>query len=327
VKVCIVGCGAIGGLLAGFLSKTSVDVTVIDRGDQFLALREQGLELVTMEGVKERRGNLCVADSLRSCGNFDVVFLAVKAHEISALADDLPALFNDQTVLVTLQNGLPWWYFLRHGGPFEGHIIQSTDPDGRLSDIIDPGRIIGCVAYPAAEVIEPGVVRHMEGIRFPVGELDGRTTSRVQRVSDLLIGAGLKAPVLENIREEIWLKAWGNLAFNPISALTHATMAEIALNPLSRDYTAQLMGEAQLVANKLGVKFRVPLQRRLEGAEKVGGHKTSMLQDALAFRPMEVDAVLGSVIELAALAEIEVPHLKGLYALCNLRNEINLKDR
>ena len=326
MKVCIVGCGAIGGLLAAFLSRTSADVTVVDRGDQYLAIRDHGLVLVNTMGKKELLKNLRVTDSFENCGNFDVVFLAVKAYEIDALSTGLPALFHDRTALVTLQNGLPWWYFQRCGGSFEGRSIRATDPGGRLSKLIDSQRIVGCVAYPAAEVVEPGVIRHIEGVRFPLGELDGQITPRAKQISELLSEAGLKSPVLEDIRSEIWLKAWGNLAFNPISALTHATMAQIARFPQTNEYAAQLMREAETVANKLGVDFRVSLEQRLLGAEKVGEHKTSMLQDMQALRPMELDAILGTVIEMAALVGVGVPYLKGLYALCSLRDAINMEQ-
>ena len=314
MKICIVGCGAIGGLLAGYLAKTAAEITVVERGEQLLALRERGLLLHEATGNCSRIDTLTVLDSLRDCGTFDVVFLAVKAHEIEPLAAELARVVAGHTTLVTLQNGIPWWYFQRHGGSFEGTVLRSVDPGGRLSTRFDPARILGCVAYPAAQVIEPGVIRHIEGIRFPLGELDGTVTPRALRISALLGDAGLKSPVLEDIRGEIWLKTWGNLAFNPVSALTHATMAEIAIHPHSRAYVVQLMSEARAVAARLGVEFRVPLERRLQGAEQVGGHKTSMLQDVLAQRPLELDAILGAVIEIAALVDVAVPALQGLYA-------------
>ncbi|MBP8924340.1 MAG: 2-dehydropantoate 2-reductase [Pseudomonadales bacterium] len=327
MKICIVGCGAIGGLLAAYLSKTNAEITVVERGEQFLALRERGLSLRDTAENCWQIDALTVVDSLSACATFDVVFLAVKAHEIEPLVAELPRVFAPHTTLVTLQNGIPWWYFQRHGGNFEHTVLHSVDPGGRLSAQIDPARILGCVAYPAAQIMEPGVIRHIEGVRFPLGELDGSDTPRARQLSGLLTEAGLKSPVLEDIRGEIWLKAWGNLAFNPVSALTHATMAEIAIHPHSRDYVVQLMSEAREVAKQLGVEFRVPLERRLQGAEQVGGHKTSMLQDVLARRPLELDAILGAVIEIAALVDVAVPALKGLYGLCSLRNEINLGHR
>lgn len=322
--ICIVGCGAIGGLLAAYLSGSTARITVVDQDQQFRALRENGLELQSLDGQKKLIRNLTVLDSIKQCGSFDVVFLGVKAYQIASLAEELAPLLNENTALITLQNGIPWWYFQRQGGPLRGRSLEAIDPGGKLAGLIDPRHIIGCVAYPAAEVVKPGVIRHIEGVRFPIGELDGKTSPRAVRISELLVSAGLKSPILEDIRSEIWLKVWGNLAFNPISALTHATMAEIAICPETREYTIQLMNEAEAVANSLGVRLRVPLERRLKGAEGVGGHKTSMLQDVLSGRPLELGAILGAVIEIAALQHIDVPNLKGLYALSSLRNAINL---
>lgn len=325
MKVCIIGCGAIGGLLAAHLAATPSEITVLERGKQFEALRDHGLVFQSSDGSQQVIHNLNVVDDLRDCGVFDVVFLAVKAHEIASLAADIPRLFSDHTVLVSLQNGIPWWYFQRHGGDLEGRHLKATDPDGALLQNIDSSRILGCVAYPAAEIVSPGLVRHVEGVRFPLGELDGMLTQRASDISELLISSGLKSPVLADIRSEIWLKAWGNLAFNPISALTGATMAEIVQHSHTRDFVVELMTEAQSVADKLGVGFRVPLEQRIRGAEKVGGHKTSMLQDILAKRPLELNGVLGSVIEIAGMVDVSVPNLKGLYALGSLRNDINLE--
>lgn len=324
MKVCIVGCGALGGLLACFLSRSGVELTVVDRGRQYEAIRDNGLVLVDRNGDRGRVKNIEVSDSLQHAGDFDTIFLAVKAHEIGALAEDLSACMNSGSVLVTLQNGIPWWYFHNHAGPWENHVIEATDPGGFLSTKLNSHNIIGCVAYPAAEVAEPGVIHHIEGVRFPLGELSGRQSPRVQKIADTLVGAGLKAPVLDDIRSEIWLKAWGNLAFNPISALTHATMSQIATYEPSRKYVIALMHEAEEVAKALGINLRVPLERRLQGAAKVGNHKTSMLQDSLTLRPMEIDAILGAVIEIADLVEYNVPHLASLYALCSLRNTANL---
>ncbi len=324
MRICILGCGAIGGLLAGYLATTDAELTVIDRGEQYRALREGGLVLRRDGEADQRITDLNVVDHCEGLGRFDYLFLAVKAHEIGELAAGIRSLLEQDAVLVTLQNGIPWWYFQRHGGPLDGQVLAATDPGGRLAGMIDPGRLIGCVAYPAAEVVAPGVIHHIEGTRFPVGELDGRSTPRLAGLSQLLVGAGLKSPMLEDIRSEIWLKAWGNAVFNPVSALTHATMAEIARFPPTRDVVADLMREAEQVAGRLGISFRVPLERRLQGAEQVGGHRTSMLQDALQLRPMELDAILGSVLELADLTGVDAPGLRSLYALCSLRNRVNL---
>jgi 2-dehydropantoate 2-reductase len=271
MRICILGCGAIGGLLAGYLAKTDVELTLVDRGEQYRALREKGLILRRFEEANQRFTNLNVVNHCEDLGRFDYIFLAVKAHEIGALAAGIRGMLGQGSVLVTLQNGIPWWYFQRHGGALEGRVIETTDPGGQLAGMIDAGKVIGCVAYPAAEIVSPGVVRHIEGIRFPVGELDGQATPRLAELSQLLVTAGLKSPMLEDIRSEIWLKAWGNAVFNPVSALTHATMAEIARFPPTRDVVADLMREVGQVAGALGITFRVPLER-VAGCPAVAAH-------------------------------------------------------
>jgi len=219
---------------------------------------------------------------------------------------------------VTMQNGIPYWYFHRHGGELAGSIVRSVDPGGLIGRRIPPQRVIGCVVYPAAELVEPGVVRHIEGERFPVGELDGRTTERVTRVSQCLTHAGFKAPVLMDIRSEIWLKLWGNLTFNPISALTRSTLVDICQFPATRQLATAMMTEAAAIAHKLGISFRVELERRIAGAERVGKHKTSMLQDVEAGRAPELEALVGSVVELGRLTRTNTPHIDAVYGLTHL---------
>jgi 2-dehydropantoate 2-reductase len=243
----------------------------------------------------------------------------MKAHQLEAVVDALPPLLHAGTTIVPMQNGIPYWYFQRHGGPHEGTRVTSVDPHGRIAAAIDPARVLGCVVYPASELVAPGVVRHIEGDRFPLGELDGRTgTERVQRIAACFANAGFKSPVLDDIRAEVWLKLWGNLTFNPISSLTHSTLVDICRYPLTRELATRMMGEAQAVAHKLGITFRVPLEKRIAGAEKVGAHKTSMLQDVEAGREPEIDALLGSVVELARLTDTPTPHIDSLYALVKL---------
>jgi 2-dehydropantoate 2-reductase len=217
-----------------------------------------------------------------------------------------------------MQNGIPYWYFERHGGALEGTRVHSVDPTGIVGECIPASRVIGCVVYPASELVAPGVVKHIEGDRFPVGELDGSASERVQRISACFTNAGFKAPVLPSIRAEIWLKLWGNLTFNPISSLAHATLVDICRYPLTRALAASMMGEAQTVANKLGIEFRVSLDKRIEGAEKVGKHKTSMLQDIEAGRAPEIDALVGTVVELGRLTATPTPHIDTVYALVKL---------
>jgi 2-dehydropantoate 2-reductase len=226
-----------------------------------------------------------------------------------------------------MQNGIPFWYFHQHGGALAGSVVRSVDPEGALLAGIPVDRVIGCVVYPASELVAPGVVRHIEGDRFPIGELDGSTSDRVQRVSACFTHAGFKSPVLADIRAEMWLKLWGNLTFNPISSLAHATLVDICQYPLTRELAASMMREAQAVANKLGIEFRVPLEKRIAGAEKVGKHKTSMLQDIEAGRAPEIDALVGSVVELGRLTDTPTPHIDTVYALVKLLSRTMSEER
>ena len=323
LSVCIAGCGAIGGLLAAHLIDSGARVTLLDRGEQLKALQTRGLSLYDSDELRWHHENLNVTGDSRDCGVHDLVIVAVKAHQIAELCPDISALFKPDTVVLTVQNGIPWWYFQNLPGPYADRSLKALDPDGRIAAMINADRIVGCVAYPAAELVEPGIIRHVEGSTFPLGELDGTDSARCQKISDLFVAAGLKAPVTGDIRAEIWLKAWGILAFNPVSALTHATMRQICQDEHTRAYVVSLMTEAAAIAAQLGITFRVPMERRLQGAERVGEHRTSMLQDLDAGCRMELDAVLGSIIELGELTGVEIPNLKGLYALAKLRDRIN----
>ena len=317
VKICVVGAGAIGGYMAVRLADAGHEVSVVARGPHLAAIRGRGLTLI--EADAERTiAPAAATDDLRELGAHDIVLLALKAHQITPVAADLAGLLAPEGVLVTLQNGIPWWYFQKLGGEFAGRVVETVDPGGTLARTIDPDRLIGCIAYPAAIIAEPGVIRHVEGNRFPLGELDGSETPRVQRVSETFTGAGFKARILDDVRSEIWLKLWGNLTFNPISAMTHATLVDICQFPLSRELAVALMTEAQAVGERLGAHFRVPLERRINGAEAVGRHKTSMLQDVEAGKPLEIDGMLGAVVELADATGIPVPALRTLYACVSL---------
>ena len=246
------------------------------------------------------------------------MLLALKAHQVTAVAKDLPRLFHAGTAVVTFQNGLPWWYFHKLAGPFEGRPVAAADPDGQVAANIGAERVIGAVVYPASELIAPGVVKVVEGNRFTIGEPDGSKSERVQRLSEALTKAGFKAPISPDIRTEIWLKLWGNATFNPISALTHATLADICRFPETRALAHAVMTEAQAIAEKVGAKSRVSIDKRIAGAEAVGAHKTSMLQDVEAGRALELEALAGSVIELARLTETPTPHLDAIYACARL---------
>lgn len=317
MKVCVVGAGAIGGLVGARLALSGAEVTFVARGANLEALRSRGIKLVGHDGTEEVATNI-KAGSFAEVGKQDLVILGMKAHQVEPILNDLQQILHDDTIIIPMQNGIPWWYFQRHGGPFEGKHVESVDPGGKIASTIDPKRILGCVVYPASELTAPGVVHHIEGDRFPIGELDGSTTERAQRVSELFTKGNLKAPILENVRAEIWLKLWGNLTFNPISALSHSTLVDICQYPLTRELAAGMMTEAQTIANKLGITFRVPLEKRIAGAEKVGKHKTSMLQDVEAGRDPEIDALVGSVLELARLTETPAPHISTVFALVKL---------
>lgn len=327
MKICVVGAGSIGGYLAVMFAEAGHEVTVCARGAHLAAIRRHGLELIMEDDTRKIARNLHATDDIRSAGPQDLVILGVKAHQVEAIVDELPALFHDDTVLIPMQNGIPWWYFQRHGGQYEGQIVRTADPQGHIAATIDPARIVGCVVYPAASIAGPGVIRHIEGNRFPLGELDGSESPRVKMLSDLFTAAGLKAPILTSIRNEIWLKLWGNLSFNPISALTHATLVDLCQFPLSRNLAETMMLEAQAVGHKLGVEFRVPLEKRIAGAEKVGKHKTSMLQDVEAGRDPEIDALVGSVLELADLTATPTPQIRAVYALVKLLSHTMSQDQ
>jgi 2-dehydropantoate 2-reductase len=318
MKIAIVGVGAIGGFVGLKLALAGEDVTFIARGANLEALKTKGLRLVMSDGSEESVPQANATSDYAAAGPQDVVILAMKAHQLAAVAADVPKLFGPDTVVVPMQNGIPYWYFHAHQGPLRGTRIESADPTGEIGANIPGERVIGCVVYPATELVTHGVIKHVEGNRFPVGEPDGTGSERVKRVAESFTGAGLKSPVLDDIRAEIWLKLWGNMTFNPISALSRATLAGICEYPPSRALAASMMTEAQNIAHKLGITFRVPLEKRIAGAQKVGHHKTSMLQDVEAGRDLEIDALLGAVVELARLTDTPTPHLDTVYSLTKL---------
>jgi 2-dehydropantoate 2-reductase len=317
VKIAIIGAGAIGGYVGVKLALAGEDVTFIVRGANLDAIRSNGIKLVMQDGT-EQVARVKATDNYQEAGPQDLVILALKAHQVECVAREIPKLLGPDTAVITMQNGIPYWYFHKHGGPLEGSQVRSVDPTGMLTEMIPPSRVIGCVVYPASELVAPGVVLHVEGDRFPLGELDGSNSERVQCFSECFTRAGFKAPVLDDIRSEIWLKLWGNLTFNPISALTHSTLVDICQDAAARELAVQMMSEAQEVAHKLGIKFRVTLEKRIAGAEKVGRHKTSMLQDVEAGRAPESEALIGSVVELARLTKTPTPHIDTAYALIKL---------
>ncbi len=323
MKTCIIGAGAIGGLIGARFALAGEQITFIERNTAHLdAINNKGLKLLMQDGEELVASEVRAVPSLDKAGTQDLVIIAVKAYQIPSIAPAMRALFGPETVVLTIQNGIPWWYFHKHGGEFDGRRIEAVDPNGEIGANIEPERIIGCVVYPAAEVVAPGVIKHVEGNRFPLGELDGSHSERVEAISQTFIKAGFKSFVLDDIRAEIWLKAWGNLSFNPISALTQATLIDICQFTPTRELAARMMEEAQAIANKLGIQFRHTIEKRIAGAESVGKHKTSMLQDVEAGRALEIEALVGAVVELGRLTHTPTPHIDAIYACTKLLDKI-----
>jgi len=318
MKIAVVGAGAIGGYLGAKLARAGEDVTFIARNRNLAAINAHGFKLILEDGREELAPTAHAVQHMADAGPQDVVLLTVKAHQVVDLLPDLRALFGPHTTVVTMINGIPWWYFNRLAGAHEGRGLDSVDPGGRIAAHIEPERIIGSVVYPAAELVEPGVVRLIEGNRFTIGELNGERTERIEALSAALIRAGFKAPVSKDIRSELWIKLWGNLSFNPISALTHATLEDICRFPPSRALAAGMMAEAQAVAEKLGVRFKISLDQRIAGAEAVGAHKTSMLQDLEHGRALEIEALVGAVVELGRITDTPTPMINAIYAATKL---------
>lgn len=318
MKYAVVGAGAIGGYLGAKLALAGEDVTFIARNRNLAAINSQGMQLLMPDGSTQHASAVRAVEDPAHAGVQDVVLLTTKAHQVRELLPGLRSLFGPQTVVVTMINGIPWWYFQKLGGVYDGQRLVSVDPDGALATGIEIDRIIGSIVYPAAELVQPGVVKVVEGNRFTLGELDNQRTPRIEALSKSLIAAGFKAPVSRDIRSEIWVKLWGNLTFNPVSALSHATLEDICTFPLTRDLASRMMTEAQVVAEKLGVEFKVSLGQRIAGAQAVGAHKTSMLQDVEQGRALELEALVGSVVELARITDTPTPTIDAIYAVTAL---------
>ena len=322
MKICIVGAGAIGGMLGAKFALSGHDVTLILRGANLTAVQQNGLRLIEEDGKELLAQPIKATSVIAEAGVQDVVILTLKAHQVAAVAAELPALMHAETRIITMQNGIPWWYFHKLPGElgqrYQGTPVKSVDPDGIIAKHIPVDRVIGSVVYPASEVISPGVIKVIEGNRFTLGEIDGSDTPSIRAISYAFKNAGFKSPVIDDIRSEIWLKLWGNLSFNPISALTHATLEDICVFPATRELAANMMREAQTIGEKLGVHFRVSLEKRINGAQAVGQHKTSMLQDVELGRPIELEALVGSVIELGRITETPTPNIDAVYALASL---------
>jgi 2-dehydropantoate 2-reductase len=320
MKICIFGAGAIGGYMGAKLAQAGADVSLVARGPHLKAMRENGLRLIEEEG--ETTVKVTASDNAADLGPQDYVIVTLKAHSVPPVVPKIQPLIGENTTIVSGVNGVPWWYFHKVGGPLEGTRLASVDPGNAQWDGFGPDRVLGCVVYPAAEVIEPGVVKHIEGNRFSLGEPGGSKSDRAVALSQALTAAGLKAPVRPKIRDEIWVKLWGNLSFNPISALTHATLDVLCTDPGTREVARNMMLEAQEIAEKLGVKFPIDVDRRIQGGADVGAHRTSMLQDLDQGRPMEIDALVGSVQELGRVTETPTPTIDTVLALVALRGRV-----
>lgn len=316
MKIAVLGAGAIGAYVGASLHRGGAEVHLVARNEHLQAMRAHGVQ------VKSDRGDFVArphaTDDPTEIGPVDYVFLGLKAHSYPSCGPLIKPLLGEHTAVVAGQNGIPWWYFHRLAGPYEGRQVAAVDPDGATSAVLPPERAIGCVVYPATVIESPGVIRHLEGTRFSLGEPAGDISSRCTELSDAMVAGGLKAPVEPNLRDDIWIKLMGNVAFNPLSALTRATMADICQNRSTRHLVAQLMEETLDIAARVGSRPNISIDKRLRGAEGVGHHKTSMLQDLEAGKPLELDAVVTAVVEIADIAGAEAPTLRAVHAATDL---------
>ena len=313
MKVCIFGAGAVGGYLAVMLARAGADVSLVGRGPHLAAIDRHGLTLLA-EG-RELVSKLPATDQPASLGKQDVVIVTLKAHSIPGAVDGIRALLHRDTAVVSAVNGVPWWYFHGLDSAFGERHVESVDPAGAIWQGIGPERAIGCVVYPSAEVVEPGVVRHLSDNRMILGEPHGDRSERIVALAALFLAAGIKAPIRARLRNDIWMKLWGNLAFNPLSALTHATLDVLATEPGTRAIAHKMMAEGQAVGEALGARFAIDIERRIDGAAAVGAHRTSMLQDLTLGRPLEIDAMVGAVQELGGLVGIATPTIDLIHTL------------
>jgi len=325
VRFVIAGAGAIGGYIGARLAKAGADVVLFARGPHLRAMEERGLRVVSPDGDFEVRP--AVTGDLSTIGTADVVFLGVKAHGLTTLAPGLRQLYGPNTVVVSTQNGIPWWYFHGHGGELDGLRLEHVDPGGVIASSIEPERVVGSLAYFATDIAEPGVIHHTEGNKMSLGEPNGTRTERTKALADALIAAGLRCPVTTRFRHEIWVKLLGNVAFNPISALTGGTLEQLVRHTGTAALVREIMTETEAVAGKLGIELSISIDQRMAGAEKVGAHKTSMLQDYEAGRPMELEAVVGAVVELGSRLGVSMPATRAMYACARFLDDARATQR
>jgi len=327
MKFLIAGAGAIGGYIGARMARAGVDVILFARGPHLRAMQENGLRVLSADGDFEVRSqandpdgdsHLRIIGDLQEAGPVDVILLGVKAHGLIHLAPHIQPLIGENTTVVSTQNGVPWWYFESDSGPFANLRLESVDPGGVIAGSIDARRVVGSLVYFATDVLEPGVIRHTEGNRISLGEPDGTRSDRCRKIAELFIKSGIRCPVTARIRHEIWVKILGNVAFNPISALTRATLVQMVRDPEVSVLVRHIMVEVEAVAAKLGLELPISIDQRMAGAGKIGEHKTSMLQDLEAGRPMELEAIVGAVVELADKLGVPVPHTRSVYACTKL---------
>jgi 2-dehydropantoate 2-reductase len=319
MNITVIGAGAIGGHIAAKLAAAGESVKVVARGGHLKAIRERGLKL--KENGEEIVARVEATDRIAEAGGADLIVLGVKAHQLAPIAAEVASIVAPTTTIMTTQNGIPWWYFFKHGGRYEGVRLESVDPGGVIASHLPIDAVVAAIIYQAAEIESPGIIRHVEGHRLPLAEIDGAKTERIAALSELFTKAGFKSPALSDVRSEIWMKLWGNLTFNPVSALSHATLEDICRFAPTRALAAAMMREAQTVGEAFGIRFRLSIDKRIAGAESIGAHKTSMLQDIEHGRAIEIDALLGSVTELARLANVTTPHLDAICAVTKLLGE------
>ena len=322
MRFAVIGAGAIGGYVGASLARGGHDVTLVARGAHLAALQAHGVTVRSPRG--DFHAQPAATNDLETIGTVDVVILALKAHQLAPVASQLAALYRDDTVVIGMQNGIPWWYFQRHGGPYDGLVLHSVDPGGVLAAAIPAERVLGCVIYSSTEIESPGVIRHLEGSRYSLGEPDRTISARATTIARAFVEAGLKAPVEADIRRDIWLKLLGNASFNPISALTRATLAEMCDDPFVEPVVRDMMEESIAVAGRLGITFDVTIDKRIDGARRVGAHKTSMLQDLEARKPLELEALVGAVVELGRVVGVDTPATRHVYALTKLLEQTTL---
>jgi 2-dehydropantoate 2-reductase len=316
VRIVIAGAGAIGGYIGARLTAVGADVVLFARGPHLHAMQTRGLRVISPDGDFEVKPQ--VTGDLAAIGRADVIVLGVKAHSLTALAPQLRPLFGPDTAVVSTQNGIPWWYFQNHGGELDGLRLEHVDPGGVIAAAIEPHRVVGSLAYFATDIVEPGVIRHTEGNKISFGEPDGSKSERARTIAEPLIAAGFRCPINRRFRHEIWVKLLGNVAFNPISALTGGTLDELARHPDVSKLVREVMAETEAVAARLKIELPISIDQRMAGAEKVGAHKTSMLQDFEAGRPMELDAIVGAVVELGDRLGVPMPSTRAVYACAKL---------